>query len=137
MHHNATLRCICAPLQQRSWLVLLELRLSNVTGVYCYTLYVCRSQLTKTVSQDKQLANRVNRQAYLYRVGAELKGDKFLAVDDLQNLRDTARSNGHSLRQVCSRSVHHSMQQFVKQCSEAQRVCASLLYRKHARSCTV
>jgi hypothetical protein len=71
-----------------------------------YTLYyVClaitHTQLTKTVSQDKQLANRVNRQAYLYRVGAELKGDKFLAVDDLQNLRDTARSSsGHSLRQV-------------------------------------
>jgi hypothetical protein len=81
--------------------MLLQLRLSNVSDVHAVYVWQSLTQLTKTVSQDKQLANRVNRQAYLYRVGAELKGDKFLAVDDLQNLRDTARSNGgHSLRQV-------------------------------------
>ncbi|KAG5176279.1 hypothetical protein JKP88DRAFT_265446 [Tribonema minus] len=50
------------------------------------------NQLTKLVAQDKQLASRVNRQAYLYRVGAELHGDKFLPVEDLREAAKGGRS---------------------------------------------
>lgn len=48
------------------------------------------NQLSKIVAQDKRLADKVKRQAYLYRVGAELTGDKITAVDD-PDLKEGAR----------------------------------------------
>jgi hypothetical protein len=60
----------------------------------------CVPQLTKQVAQDKELASRVNRQAYLYRVGAELHGDKFLPVEDLREAARAARSGLQGPAQV-------------------------------------